>query len=211
MKLKIAEFLAHYEPHAVMQKYSADAPNPPPPHQWGYCMAADGRIATMEYIEKCAQWYKGKENTNAWKAYAKRASIWLGRPIFDCASMAEAYVKQETGVNVDTKARYIYKNWCNVKSPTKGDRKLTGMPQVPGVAVFSGAKAEEISHIGYLLKKYGTGLLDWYVIQAAGADKGIIITKLSDQRWEWWGVMDKYFLYDGIKEAPPKRPNPPQR
>jgi hypothetical protein len=68
---------------------------------------------------------------------------------------------------------------------------------MPGVAVFSGGdNASGITHVGYLLKKFGEGPLDWYVLELRGRNYGCVITKIKDRSWRYWGIMDKYFEYD---------------
>lgn len=189
-KVKISEFLAYFEPHAVIT--NSKAPTPPPANQWGYTMGGDGRVADESYLTKRAK----SSYPDSWSSYLERTRKWIGRQVFDCNAMAEAFYKLKTGKSIDTKARYNYSGWCGKKSSTASDKQLTGIPQMPGVAVFSGSSAAKITHVGYLLKKYGSGRLDWYVIEARGADYGVVITKLTERSWAWWGVMDKHFIYD---------------
>jgi hypothetical protein len=189
-KVKISEMLNHYAPHAVVT--NGKAPASPPANQWGYTMGGDGRVATLDYLTARAK----SSYPSTWESYVTRTKKWIGRPVHDCNALAEAFHKKVTGVNIDTKARSNYANWCSPKSPTAADKKLTGIPQLPGVAVFSGPSASGITHVGFLLYKYGSGPLDWYVLEARGADYGLVVTKLTERDWAWWGVMSKYFDYD---------------
>ena len=34
------------------------------------------------------------------------------------------------------------------------------------------------------------------MLEARGKDYGVVVTDLKARNWEWWGVMDKYFIYD---------------
>lgn len=189
-KVKISELLSCYFPHAVMTEGAA--PPNPPASQWGYTLGGDGRIATLDYLTARAK----KEYPDSWEDYLSRTKKWLGRVVQDCNAVAEAFYKQITGVDINTKARLNYANWCNPKSGQKADKTLAGLPQQPGVAVFIGPSADSIAHVGFLLYKYGTGPLDWYVLESRGADYGLVITKLAGRGWAWWGVMSKYFEYD---------------
>lgn len=189
-KVKISDFLSFFYPHAVM---TADkAPAAPPVHQLGYTLGGDGRVADDAYLRNRAR----IAYPDSWESYYKRTLKWLGRPVYDCNSLAEAFYKAQTGVNIDTKAKTNYASWCSYKSPTAPDKGLAAIPQMPGVALFSGTSASSITHVGFLLHKYGSGPLDWYVLEARGADYGVVITKLAGRGWAWWGVMDKYFDYD---------------
>jgi hypothetical protein len=191
--VKIAEMLAFYGPHAV--KTEDRAPDNPPVNQWGYALGADGRTATAAYIEALAR----SLFPGSWQSYCARCARWIGKPVFDCNSLAEYFYRRKTGTSIDTRARYNYSGWCGRKSPSKADKTLAGLPQMPGVAMFlnsSGSSAAGITHVGYLHEKFGPGPLDWYVLEARGADYGLVLTKLAGRGWTWWGVMDKYFEYD---------------
>lgn len=201
-KVSAAEMVAYYKPHAV--RTNAKAPDTPPAEQWGYVMGGDGRVATASYLLQRAK----SSYPDNWERYVERTTKWLGRPVYDCNALAEAYYKQQTGVDINTKARSNYANWCGVKSPKEPDAKLAGLPQQPGVAVFSGDSAASITHVGFLLEKYGDGDLDWYVLEARGADYGLVITKLTERSWRWWGVMDKYFAYGDTGTGPAPVPQP---
>lgn len=196
MKVKISEMLAYYEPNAIVT--DGKTTNPPPKHQTGYVMGADGRIATDGYIKSRAK----SSYPLQWEAYYEAYKKWIGHPVIDCNAVAEAFYKIVTGTSIDTKARYNYANWCYPKSPAEPDKLLAGLPQMPGVAVFSGESAANITHVGFLLKKYGPNPLDWYVLEARGKDYGLVITKLMSREWRWWGVMSKYFEYDLTADCP---------
>jgi len=191
-KVKISEFLAYYAPHAVTT--NGTTTNPPPRHQWGYVMGGDGRVATDAYIKSRAK----SSYPNDWEAYYNAYKKWIGFRVFDCNAVAEAFYKEKTGKSIDTKARYNFSTWCSLSDKTTRDNKLENMPQIAGVAVFSGPtnSSAGITHVGYLYKKYGPDALDWYVLECRGKDYGLVITKLKDRAWEWWGLMDKYFEYD---------------
>jgi hypothetical protein len=190
MKVQISEMLAYYEPHAIVT--DGKTTNPPPKHQDGYVMGGDGRIATDSYIKSRAK----SSYPLQWEAYYEAYKKWLGHCVIDCNAVAEAFYKSITHESIDTKAKYNYAGWCDPKSPSEPDKLLAGLPQMAGVAVFSGSSAADITHVGYLLKKYGPGPLDWYVLEARGKDYGLVITKLTSREWRWWGVMSKYFEYE---------------
>lgn len=189
IKVKISEFLKYYDGHAV--ETSGKVLNPPP-GQYGYVMGADGRIATGEYIMQQAKACYGSAYERYFESYKK----WIGRKVFDCNAIAEAFYKMKTAISIDSLSRKNYADWCGIKSPTTPDPLLTSLPQLPGIAVFSGESHDAISHIGYLFKKYGPGPTDWLVLECRGRDYGLVLTKLTSRSWSWWGKMDKYFDYD---------------
>lgn len=191
-KVKISEFLAYYTPHAVVTNSKTTVP--PPAHQWGYVMGGDGRVATDDYIKRRAK----SSYPDNWEAYYAAYKKWIDFRVFDCNAVAEAFYKEKTGKSIDTKARLNFAGWCSTKDKTTRDNALENLPQLPGVAVFSGPtnSSSGITHVGYLHSKYGPGKLDWYVLECRGKDYGLVITKLKDRAWEWWGLMDKYYEYD---------------
>lgn len=189
-KIKISSFLRNYEGHAVTT--NGKAASKPPANQYGYVMGGDGRTATDDYIRTRAKSSYG----NKWESYYEDYKKWIGHRVYDCNSLAEVFYKEQTGISIDTKARYNFADWCSRKSGIKKDLTLAGLPQLPGVALFSGPSAAGITHVGYLLKKIGSGPFDWQVLEARGKDYGVVITDLKKRQWGWWGVMDKYFEYD---------------
>lgn len=189
-KVSIRGFLDYFTPRAKVG--GGKTSNPPPAYQDGYSMGAVGQVATEANLKQMAINYQGEN----WQNYYNRTKKWLGRRVWDCNGLAEGYYKDRTGISINTKARLNYANWCGKKSPTAKDTSLTGLPQVAGVAVFSGKTASSISHVGFLLRKNGPGPLDWDVLESKGADYGVCITNLKDGNWGWWGIMDKYFDYD---------------
>ncbi len=189
-KVKVSDFLRYYGPHAAVT--NGKASSNPPASQYGYVMGGNGSVATDAYIRSRAKSSYGDN----WESYYNAYRKWIGHRVFDCNSLAEIFYKEQTGTNIDTKARSNYVNWCSEKDAAPKDGTLKGLPQLPGVALFSGPSASGITHVGFLYKKTGPGDLDWQVLEARGKDYGVVITDLKARSWEWWGVMDKYFEYD---------------
>lgn len=163
-KVKISSFLRNYEGHAVTT--NEKAASKPPASQYGYVMGGDGRTATDDYIRARAKSSYGDK----WESYYEDYKKWIGHRVYDCNSLSEVFYKEQTGISIDTKARYNFADWCSRKSGTKKDLTLAGLPQLPGVALFSGPSAAGITHVGYLWKKTGSGPLDWQVLEARGKE-----------------------------------------
>ncbi len=159
------------------------------------CLAKDGYImgATGQNPTKWAtnSWwftqYSGSQKEKAlyWRSHAKR--------VWDCNGLAEGYYKDVTGIDINTRCRYNYSGWCSVK----GAGKVPNKHKVPGLAVFYGKNAANISHVGYLVAPVNASNPDgdWYVIEARGVMYGVVKTKLNSRNWNFWGYMDKYFDY----------------
>lgn len=175
IKMPIATFVAELE--AALKRKD------------GYIMGSRGQ--DPKKWSKNSWWYTqytGKQKTKAlyWRENAKR--------VWDCNGMAEGIYEDFSGVNINTKARYNYANWCGIK----GTGTVPIKYRKPGTAVFIySASSGYITHVGYLYKpvKASEPLGDWWVIEAKGVMYGVVKTKLSERGWNRWGLMTKYFEY----------------
>lgn len=131
--------------------------------------------------------YSGSQKTKAlyWREHAAR--------VWDCNGLAEGIYKDFSGVDINTKARYNYSGWC---SP-KGTGLIPASQRREGAAVFWGNTAATITHVAYLdapvESNNPTG--DWWIIEARGVMYGVVRTKLSSRKPNFWGLMTKYFDY----------------
>ena len=156
----------------------------------GYIMGAKGQ--NPKKWAKNSWWFtqytSSKQRNQALEWREKCARVW------DCNGLAEGLYEDFSGVNINTKARYNYAQWCG----TKGTGRIPVKNRVPGAAVFiHSSSAGYITHVGYLIepvkKNHPEG--DWYVIEARGVMYGVVRTKLYDRGWNRWGLMTKYFDY----------------
>jgi GH25 family lysozyme M1 (1,4-beta-N-acetylmuramidase) len=154
----------------------------------GYIMGARGQDPKKWRVN--SWWftqYSGARRAKAlyWRKNAER--------VWDCQGLSEGYINQETGSNIDIRARNNYANWC---SP-KGKGSIPVKYRLPGAAVFSGWP---ISHVGYLVRPIDPAnpAGDWYVVEAKGVMYGVVTTRLSRGRWSRWGLMTKYFSYEAV-------------
>lgn len=136
--------------------------------------------------------YSGKQREKAlyWREHAKRVS--------DCAGLAEGVYEINTGECVNTKARFIYSQWC---TNIKGKGMIPAKYRVPGACVFwSDSSAGSIHHVAYLEKPVVSGKPDgdWYIIEARGVMYGVVRTKLYSRKPNYYGWMEKYYDYSGV-------------
>lgn len=156
----------------------------------GYIMGAKGqnpkKWATNSW------WYTQYNDSSSQK---KKALYWRENAarVWDCNGLAEGIYEDWSGVNINTKARYNYSGWCT----TKGTGMIPAKYRVPGAAVFWGNKASSITHVAYLYKPVASNNPsgDWYIIEARGVMYGVVKTKLSARKPNFWGLMTKYFDY----------------
>ena len=156
----------------------------------GYIMGATGQDPRKW---KVTSWwftqYTGKKKEKAlyWREHAER--------VWDCNGLAEGLYKDFSGVDINSKARYNYRDWCGVK----GSGLIPAKRRVPGAAVFwSDSGSGSIHHVAYLIRPVVAGKpeADWWMIEARGVMYGVVITKLMNRKPNFWGWMDKYFDYE---------------
>lgn len=165
----------------------------------GYIMGAKGQDP-----KKLSSWYfnqyADRDNYSA-KQEAK-ALYWKENAqfVWDCNGLSEGIYEKWSGVNINTKARYAYADWCGVK----GKGMIPVERRVSGASVYWGEKASNIHHVAYLDKPVVDGKPDgdWYIIEARGVLYGCVRTTLYDRKPNFWGWMDKYFDYDDADYVP---------
>lgn len=179
-KAKISEFLAWAESHAGSGKGIG---------QIGYVLGATGQLGTINNITALCKSCFGL----AWAKHFAITKRWVGHIITDCNGVAEAFLNKVLGGNHNTRAKYNYSQWC----AGHNGKSLKDMPQVPGTAIFCANALGVVYHVGYLLRKYGPGPLDWFVLNNGMESHGLMITKISDSKsWNRWGQMIAEFEYD---------------
>lgn len=175
----------------------------------GYIMGSRGQNPrTGHLIEKEGQkpsshwepdgWYytqySGNQREKAlyWREHAER--------VWDCNGLAEGIYEMFSGININSKARYNYAEWCD----PKGTGMIPVEYRVPGAAVFWGDKASKIHHVAYLYKpvKESDPAGDWYIIEAMGVMYGVVQKKLYSRKPNFWGLMTKYFDYGKTDYTP---------
>ena len=157
----------------------------------GYIMGATGQNPKKWSVN--SWWFTQYKNN---PTQYKKALYWRehAQRVWDCNGLAEGLYKDYTGVNIDTKARYNYAQWCD----PKGKGLIPSKYRVAGAAVFWGDSASSIHHVAYLYKpvKASQPSGDWYLIEARGVMTGVVCTKLTERKPNYWGWMTKYFDYD---------------
>ena len=159
---------------------------------WGYIWGTAGILwtqARQAALEKTTD-----ENRAMGRKYGAR---WIGHMVADCSGMF-VYAFKKYGLGMSYISSNIYKSYC---TKTKG--KLTAELKKtirPGTAVFTGKTAGNHPHVGLYV---GNG----EVVEAAGTKQGVIKSKLSDDKWTFYGEL-KNVQYDGAAPEPSPEPAP---
>ena len=164
----------------------------------GYIMGATGQDPAKW---PASSWYFAQYKGDA--AKYRKALYWRehAQRVWDCQGLSEGYVKDCTGQDVNTKARYNYGGWCD----PKGAGLIPAEYRVPGAAVFWGDTAGTIHHVAYLTEpvKEGRPEGDWWMVEARSVTLGVCRTKLLSRKPNFWGLMTKYFDYGALPRAEP--------
>ena len=174
----------------------------------GYILKAYGQNPRTGYLDLTIPESKCKDD---WKLDGIRYTQYKNSPkeyagalkwrkestrVWDCNGMVEGIYELYSGTCINSTSTKNYRGWC---SP-KGSGIIPAKYRVPGAAVFwsyEDGNPDRVHHIGYLWKpvKEGYPEDDWYIIEAAGAIKGVVQAKLYSRKPNFWGWMTKYIDY----------------
>lgn len=165
----------------------------------GYVYSSFGQVTTIDILRVAEQRYGAKMGDGYFQKggdYTKgRCSRWLGKVAYDCSGLIKAGRKELTGVWGDYSAQGTY-DYCL----TKG--KIGGII-LPGTAVFMyQASSGRMTHVGVYIGNNE-------VIEARGADYGVVVTKLSSRSWTHCGTF-KWIVYDLSDKNSPVDNNEPK-
>lgn len=168
----------------------------------GYIMGTKGQDPKKlnhwyfdQYADRDDYTEKQEKKALYWKEHAER--------VWDCNGLSEGLYEDYADVNINTKARYNYAQWCD----PKGSGMIPTKYRVPGAAVFwSEDTASHIHHVAYLDKpvEANNPAGDWYIIEARGVLYGVVRTKLNNRKPNYWGWMTKYFDYGATQVSETK-------
>lgn len=165
----------------------------------GYIMGATGQNPRRWKVD--SRWFNQYKNNP--KQYEK-ALYWREHAarVWDCNGLAEGLYQDYAGTSINTQAKYNYQHWCD----PKGKGMIPSKYRVAGAAVFWGSSPSNIHHVAYLYKpvKPDAPGGDWYLIEARGVMVGVVKTKLSSRKPDFWGWMTKYFDYGAAGSVAPE-------
>ena len=156
-------------------------------NNWGYIWGTAGEMWTA------AKQKELEKTPDANRANSRKyGSKWIGHMVADCSGLFSWAFKQLGGYmyhGSDT----MYRKYCTEKGELKKGRRTDGATLKPGTAVFTW-NGDTYSHVGL----YVGGDT---VIEAAGANQGVIKSKLTATKWTNWGEL-KGVDYSGEEPKP---------
>ena len=164
--------------------------------EWGYIW---GKIHEM--------WTQSKQNAYA-KTYAgdpdrcnscKYGAKWVGHWVTDCSGLF-TWAFQQLGGYMYHGSNTMYLQYCQRKGDLKNGRRADGKELKPGTAVFTySSKTGKRGHVGLYIG-------DGWVIEAKGAQYGVVKSRVTESRWVNWGEL-KGVIYEG-GDTPVPEPTP---
>lgn len=149
--------------------------------RYGYVLGAQGHLYSKELAEK---WGAAKRANKSKSYFVNSCAHWFGRLVTDCSGMiVEAFraYKPEFG---DKTADYFYNSYTVERGP------VSTMPEEKGLIVW------KKGHIGIYIGNEK-------VIEARGYKYGVVVSKLSTQKWTNWGRL-KDVAYQPVAEPKPE-------
>lgn len=110
----------------------------------------------------------------------KYGGKWVGRWVTDCSGLFRYWFSQLGGM-IAHGSNSIWDNWCTQKGTMSEGNRTDGKPLIPGTAVFT-SSGERHNHIGLYV---GGGL----VIEAQGAQAGVVTSVVTAKKWTHWGEL----------------------
>ena len=161
---------------------------------------ADALIAKFEeaiadqygYIYgKTHDWWTADKQRNYEKAYAgdsdrelscKYGSQWVGHYVTDCSGLF-AWAFSSLGGKMYHGSDTMYRSWCVSKGKLSSGKRTDGQALKPGTAVFVYKSSKgKYTHVGLYI---GNGI----VIEAEGAKRGTVKSKVTLSKWSNWGEL----------------------
>ena len=141
---------------------------------WGYVYGANGELYTKSLAEKWkADPTRGVPSSKWDKStyYTEDCSRWFGHYVCDCSGLITYVCRKILGKD------YPDRTANGIKEHFQKSGQIKDIPEIAGLAVWKSG------HIGIYI---GGGL----VVEAKGTYYGVIVSKLSDTKWEKYGYIE---------------------
>ena len=149
--------------------------------KWGYIWGKCGILWTAARQKALETKYKADpEGMKNYKSGALYGARWIGHFVADCANLLRWAAKKSGDDGVHSGSNLIWGCDLAKKGALKNGQRTDGEPLNPGTFVFTGESYNDHPHVGGYI---GNG----DVIEDAGTKTGVIKSKITDAKWDWWG------------------------
>lgn len=118
---------------------------------------------------------------------------WYGHWVTDCSGLF-AWAFKQLGGYMYHGSNTMYNKYCTDKGTLSGGKRSDGKELKAGTSVYTGTEGKH-GHVGLYI---GNG----YVIEAMGAKNGVVKSKVSEDKWTYWGEL-KGVDYGGSPQPQP--------
>lgn len=144
---------------------------------FGYIYGASYELwSAAKQAAYAQQWAGNADRANSVKYGGK----WAGHYVTDCSGLF-AWSFKQLGGSIAHGSNSIWNKYCSSKGTMKSGKRADGQPLLPGTAVFT-STGDKHNHIGLYIG-------DGYVIEAQGAQTGVVKGKVSASKWTHWGEL----------------------
>ena len=148
--------------------------------------------------EKQSAYNKAKQGVSECQNSIRYGPKWYGHWVTDCSGLF-AWAFSQLGGYMYHGSNTMYRDYCTAKGALNGGKRTDGQELKPGTAVFTGTETKH-GHVGLYI---GGG----EVIEAEGAQHGVVKSKVTKSKWTYWGEL-KGVNYSGVTPAPTPTPTP---
>ena len=140
-------------------------------NSWGYIYGTAG-----------IKWTEARQKSTTNDMAKKYGAQWVGHYVADCSGLF-TWAFKELGGSMYHGSDTMFRKYTTSSGALKDGKRTDGQELLPGTAVFVYKEADgKYGHVGLYI---GNG----DVIEAANTQKGVIKSKVSDKKWEFWGVL----------------------
>lgn len=140
-------------------------------NKWGYIYGSAGEV-----------WTEAKQKAATRTQTVKYGSQWIGHHVADCSGLF-SWAFEQLGGYMYHGSDTMFRKYTTATGQLKKGKRTDGKELRKGTAVFCyNEEKKNYSHVGLYI---GNG----WVIEAAGTQSGVIKTKVSNSKWEFWGEL----------------------
>ena len=143
--------------------------------KWGYIWGTAGvqwTAAKQKELEQTTD-----PDREQGRRYGKK---WIGHRVADCSGLF-SWAFRQLGGTMYHGSNTMYLKWCADKGKLEKGKRTDGKALKPGTAVFVW-NGKTYSHVGLYIG-------DGTVIEAMGTCSGVTTTKVTANKWKYWGEL----------------------
>ena len=166
--------------------------------QWHIVWTQELQNAKVSYIKnKYGANWKNSDNAKKDKYYyaALYGAKWIGHEVTDCSGLFY-WAFKELGGYMYHGSNTMWDKYCTAQGKLSAGKRTDGKELKPGTAVFTLKNGSDRSHVGLYIGNDK-------VIEASGTQAGVVMTEVSNKKWNEWGELTGVIYSDGNSTPTP--------